>query len=80
MEYYQELFNHMSKYHDLILVQTEMDDIIDIVKSMLNNSSATKARAVTKNEQTKKECEHPYNAIIGEEHGYPKCLSCGELL
>lgn len=25
-------------------------------------------------------CEHPYQSIIGEEHGNPKCLKCGENL
>ena len=25
-------------------------------------------------------CQHPYSAIIGEEHGNPKCLKCGEKL
>lgn len=25
-------------------------------------------------------CQHPYSAIIGEEHGNPECLKCGEKL
>ena len=25
-------------------------------------------------------CEHPYSSVIGEEHGNPKCLKCGEEL
>lgn len=25
-------------------------------------------------------CEHPYHSIVGEEHGNPKCLKCGENL
>lgn len=25
-------------------------------------------------------CVHPYRSIIGEEHGNPRCLKCGENL
>lgn len=28
----------------------------------------------------KTQCVHPYASIIGEEHGSPKCLACGERL
>ena len=34
MNYYQRLFDHMQNEHGLILLQTEMDEIIRIVNNM----------------------------------------------
>ena len=33
-DYYQPLFDHMHEHHDLILLQTEMDEIIDVVNDL----------------------------------------------
>ena len=31
---YQELFNHMSKEHNLILLESEMEEIVELVKNI----------------------------------------------
>lgn len=34
---YQPLFDHMSKEHGLILIHSEMSEIIEIVKNIINH-------------------------------------------
>ncbi len=43
-KYYQELFNHFSKEHDLTLTVNEMDEIIKIVLDMKKKTDDLKTQ------------------------------------
>lgn len=38
---YQPLFDHMAEQHGLILLNSEMDDIIEIVKKIINENTTS---------------------------------------
>lgn len=52
---YQELFNYMANNHDVLLLESEMNEIIYIVKQMLNNSEAHVETPNVNNNEGKKE-------------------------
>lgn len=57
---YQELFNYMANNHDVNLLESEMQEVISIVKGMLNNDEAPiETPSVNDNEQKGKICNAP---------------------
>ena len=64
-------------------IEKEIQNILDRNFTRGDNAKALKELLVLyyvvgRSEQLP--CEHPYHSIIGEEHGNPKCLKCGENL
>lgn len=53
----------------------EFNKLLDYVKEL---EQLTIPAVVGQSEQLP--CEHPYHSVIGEEHGYPRCLKCGKNL
>jgi hypothetical protein len=53
----QKLFNHMRDAHDLILLESEMEEIIKIVKEIIFEAQV-ETPSVSDNETKKKLCEY----------------------
>jgi len=54
---YQELFNYMANNHNVNLLESEMQEVIIIVKRMLNNDEApNETPSVNNNEAQRKNC------------------------
>lgn len=71
----QKLFNHMAENYDLILLDTEMFEIIDIVKEIISDAQA-ESPTVGDNEDKRLKCDvcgkHPSVIIITEFGTYCK--------
>lgn len=70
----QKLFNHMAENYDLILLDTEMFEIIDIVKEIISDAQA-ESPTVGDNEDKKENfrCSCGSNVRQGTSNYCPKC-------
>lgn len=62
MYHNQELFNYMLDEHNVILLESEMDEIISICKRINNSMSEGERQPVGNNERGER-CEHTYGYI-----------------
>lgn len=67
MSLFQPLFDHMSKEHGLTLLQSEMQEIINIVNAM-------------QAEQEDKPCQHEFISREYSSQPYGHCATCGKTI
>ena len=81
----------ITKEQRLIILKALRDSYANLTSENMTEKefdNLTNAMTIVKNcsisdveEQSEQlSCEHPYSSLIGEEHGTPKCLKCGEYL
>lgn len=77
---YQELFNYMANNHNVLLLESEMNEIIHIVKQMLNNSdSPSERRADGSNSKAKEVCPECNSDDFSIEPKTYNCQNCGHI-
>lgn len=79
-ERFRKLFDYLHDHHDLILVQSEEQDLAHIIDDCLSNNCALdEAQAVRQNEDAEDVCEHVWRRTGDPDRQSVRCEKCGLL-
>lgn len=63
-DFYQPLFNHMSRNHGLTLLESEMQDIIAVVRPMIESELLTELEDMARQHCHTRKVEKDYNGQV----------------